>query len=874
MTTKENNQDPIVGSSRGMKSDILMFKDETLKDIKEAQRKMQEKYNSLNIEVKEKLDKYELRINAYETKIMELSKLINTDKEIRDKVDNLMEFKDKTNDTILTEKIRLDNFRNDLNSNVDRIDQILKDSVIYPGVIGGICRYKTFHELIDYVLTQCSLNLTFREKSILDFKSYKTKLENIITSFNTQTTSLLNTTSEYTKTCIKELEERMKSIYNIYDDRLQDARIENANYAIGLEKATEALKKELQNLYIIKKELYEKVDSGILDVKNDNTRVVKQFSGYKKEFKIMEHKFTQLSDFIKDIRFRINMKEDVKRREYSQMSDLINFDKKKKGFYDGINEPPQKNFKKLFGSQIKDYIEGKITADQLFKKRTDLSKSVSVDKQFSHNMTDKRKSSIQANLHIPNLGEDVKLNFVDLLQNSMRKRMSLEPGELNISQNITYKKEAIKEEDEDGLYSSKELNSIFSKTAKEVEISEDEKEKEKEKDKNKEKEKEKVKEENKKEQIKVYKNNGNNEKEEKIENKIKQKKEETKIQIISKDKEVTKDAENNNNNNNNNRLRERPSLKNVITDLFDAKKIISNIKANTNETSPTIKTTTQKEINNLKINLNTNTNTVNKAVPKNNSNAKINNNNKNNTNNNSNKMLKNNNNNNSASKINTNNNNIKIISNVNNNKINSNTINNNNNNNNSNSNYNGTLYNEFTKDYNKTKQNNNLFNKTFTVINIKKPFKNEDKNSAKINNLGEIITKFDTPNEPKSNRMFTYYNKKGGNQDQKPMNANNYNSNMNSLSQYIQTVNGKANSNNNTNTKKKSYSSNQKNSKFVLKQNIFNPAGSNTSYKDYGNIKKDESRKIENMFINLNNYSPKSDINVDDRNFPSIKKKK
>ena len=353
MTTKEVSLDPIMRSSLGMKSDILMFKEETLKDIKEAERKTQEKYHSLNIEVKEKLDKYELRINAYETKILELSKLINTDKEIRDKVDNLVEFKEKVNDTILTEKIRLDNFRNDLNSNVDRIDQILKDSVIYPGVIGGICRYKTFHELIDYVLTQCSLNLTFREKSILDFKSYKTKLENIIASFNTQTTSLLNTTSEFTKTCVKECEDRMKSIYNIYDDRLQDARIENANYAIGLEKATEALKKELQNLYIIKKELYEKVESGILDVKNDNTRVVKQFAGYKKDFKIMEHKFTQLSDFIKDIRFRINMKEDVKRREYSQMSDLINFDKKKKGFYDGINEPPHKTFNKLLGSQIK-----------------------------------------------------------------------------------------------------------------------------------------------------------------------------------------------------------------------------------------------------------------------------------------------------------------------------------------------------------------------------------------------------------------------------------------------------------------------------------------------------------------------------------------
>ena len=40
----------------------------------------------------------------------------------------------------------------------------------------------------------------------------------------------------------------MKSIYNTYDDRLHETRIENANYAIGLEKATAILKKELENL--------------------------------------------------------------------------------------------------------------------------------------------------------------------------------------------------------------------------------------------------------------------------------------------------------------------------------------------------------------------------------------------------------------------------------------------------------------------------------------------------------------------------------------------------------------------------------------------------------------------------------------------------
>ena len=549
MTTKE---DPIVSLSKstmGKKNDLLHFKEETLRDFKEVQRKITEKYETLDLEMKEKLEAYEKRIVTYENKIMELSNLINTDKTIREKVDNLMEFKEKTDDHLITEKIRLDNFRNDLKSNVERIDQILKDSVIYPGIIGGISKYKTFHDLIDYILTQTSQTLTFREKSILDFKSYKTKLENIISSFNTQINTLLNTTSEFTKTCVKEAEERMKSIYNIFDDRLQDARIENANYAIGLEKATEVLKKELENLYVVKSELYEKVDKSMAEVKNDNTRVVKLFTGYKKNFHIMQHKFTQLADFIKDVRFRINLKEDVQRREYAHMSNMINFDKKNQpGFYDGVYS--SKLIKKELGGQLKDYIEGKITADQLFKRRGDPNNQ-------SHNKTFNNDNMVQNNL--TNIkDEETKFNFIDLFKESLKGK-----GFPENKQKSSHTKEIIKEEEETNT-SNNELNSIFNKTTKELNFKrsstsqfkiEEKKEEQKRENTSQKKEKEREKE---KEII------------------IKPKNEEEKIKIISIDKDKDK-KDNNSEDKVIKTFEKKSSIKNAINNLFNVKNIMENI---------------------------------------------------------------------------------------------------------------------------------------------------------------------------------------------------------------------------------------------------------------------------------------------------------
>ena len=549
MTTKEDQIVSLSKSTMGKKNDLLQFKEETLRDFKEVQRKISEKYETLDLEMKEKLEAYEKRIVTYENKIMELSNLINTDKTIREKVDNLMEFKEKTDDHLITEKIRLDNFRNDLKSNVERIDQILKDSVIYPGIIGGISKYKTFHDLIDYILTQTSQTLTFREKSILDFKSYKTKLENIISSFNTQINTLLNTTSEFTKTCVKEAEERMKSIYNIFDDRLQDARIENANYAIGLEKATEVLKKELENLYVVKSELYEKVDKSMAEVKNDNTRVVKLFTGYKKNFHIMQHKFTQLADFIKDVRFRINLKEDVQRREYAHMSNMINFDKKNQpGFYDGVYS--SKLIKKGLGAQLKDYIEGKITADQLFKRRGDPNNQ-------SHNKTFNNDNMVQNNL--TNIkDEETKFNFIDLFKESLKGK-----GFPENKQKSSHTKEIIKEEEETNT-SNNELNSIFNKTTKELNFKrsstsqfkiEEKKEEQKRENTSQKKEKERGKE---KEII------------------IKPKNEEEKIKIISIDKDKDK-KDNNSEDKVIKTFEKKSSIKNAINNLFNVKNIMENI---------------------------------------------------------------------------------------------------------------------------------------------------------------------------------------------------------------------------------------------------------------------------------------------------------
>ena len=65
-------------------------------------------------------------------------------------------------------------------------------------------------------------------------------------------------------------------------------------------------------------------------VKKDNSRVIKCFSAYKEQFYEMKKKFIDLSDFIRDVRFKKNIGEELNRRDFYITSKKISEFKKQK----------------------------------------------------------------------------------------------------------------------------------------------------------------------------------------------------------------------------------------------------------------------------------------------------------------------------------------------------------------------------------------------------------------------------------------------------------------------------------------------------------------------------------------------------------------
>ena len=330
---QENNNNNLKSpSQQSSKMEMLHFKDEILKDMKILKREILDNYKTDSSVVSEKILNLENKINSINQKIAELSLFLNKDSanNIMSHMTTFTEFKNKTKESLLTMEIKINNVDKELKNNIYRIDNILSDSVIYPAIIGRTSKYKTFHHMLDYILSQLSQNATYREKNTLDLNSYKKKLESLIQSFQVQKDSILNIVNKSINKKAEETEENFQNLIKLYDERLQETRAQNSEYMKNMENTLNQVKGRMGEFQEYKDIIIEKLKEEKNVVKDENEKTQHIFSGYKKEFNLLKEKFTQLSEFIKDVRFRVNIGEEVKRREFFHISNKIDFTKPQK----------------------------------------------------------------------------------------------------------------------------------------------------------------------------------------------------------------------------------------------------------------------------------------------------------------------------------------------------------------------------------------------------------------------------------------------------------------------------------------------------------------------------------------------------------------
>ena len=340
------------------KFEILQFKNEVLSDIKKSQKLGENKIDNFIQIIENRFNKYENKLNSPSEKFQEINNNKSVDNNINEQIKDLLTFQTETKDNLITIDIKLQNLEKYTYNNVYRIDKILTESVIYPGIIGNMCKFKTFHEFIDYLLAQTSQNITFRDKSEMDLKSYKIKIENYLKNFSSQSDGLLKDANIFTQKSIENVELRMKSLLDEINEKINNIKFDKNNFKKEFENSFKIIKNELTIINDIKEEINKNFEEKFSLIKQENIDIINNYINKKNELDLMKDRIAHMSQLIKELKSRNNY---VKR---TRKEDFINMDNKEQNLQENINinRPINKNIKS--DSKIKKYIQGELKVNE------------------------------------------------------------------------------------------------------------------------------------------------------------------------------------------------------------------------------------------------------------------------------------------------------------------------------------------------------------------------------------------------------------------------------------------------------------------------------------------------------------------------------
>ena len=324
------------------KADLMFFQNELLGDIKKLELKIFNKIDSSNDDLKEKVLNSEKNIKELSDKYTELLLLINKNKDKNEEIEKLIQFKSKVNDITSRNSSKIEQLEKDLRNTNYKFDKILDINLTLPGIIGTEkCKYKNLRDFLEYVYKSINILSTNKDKNIIDFKGYKDKLETTIKNFNLQIDNVISKYKEFCSKSIKHCESQFEKRINETEEKVQDLRIENNKFSNELINECDKFRLNYKNLEEYKNSLEVQYKEHLKKQEELYHGFEKKFHNNEKDYKLIKQKFTELSDFIKSVRFRKNLGEVVKIQDFRDMSHKIDFTKKQKleeeGVYDYYN---------------------------------------------------------------------------------------------------------------------------------------------------------------------------------------------------------------------------------------------------------------------------------------------------------------------------------------------------------------------------------------------------------------------------------------------------------------------------------------------------------------------------------------------------------
>ena len=270
-----------------LKNDIIYFKEEFLKELKELKQDLFTKNNRSSKELKENIKNVSLKNKELNNKIEYISKRIDSKYLNNTDVENIPIIENNNEEIkrkILSNEIKIIDLKEEFNLHKEQYNNIIKNNIIYQGKIGPGCIYQNLHQFIDYIILNINNLNNFKDQKILNTKNYEFKIEKLIDSLNNQINSIIDNCKMYINQGLKNFEKKVDSELKLFESKLMDTRIENLEYSKKLEIKIKELDDIFNKFSTLKNDINDLNEKTKIEIFDSNDKINTLINNYQKEY--------------------------------------------------------------------------------------------------------------------------------------------------------------------------------------------------------------------------------------------------------------------------------------------------------------------------------------------------------------------------------------------------------------------------------------------------------------------------------------------------------------------------------------------------------------------------------------------------------------
>ena len=287
-------------------SEIMQFKDEMLKNIRELERKIMTKVNKNQEDLSSDLNNITASLNSLKTNNNAIIDSITETKLNFDKISHIESDLIKFHTTLNGQEKKINETMLDISFMKEQYEKSFSDALIVPGIIGKNCKYNNFNDYIVNINQEISRLKTEKEYSRKESRELKQKLEQGMKSMSNLVDSFVGRAKIYTDGTKKGIIELMDTRISELDSKNMELFSKFYKMDSDFNQKFEKFDENLNNLNLNTNEEIKKVEERLIKLNNNLEEIYKYINETKEELKYFKNNEEKYMNELEQIKNNFN----------------------------------------------------------------------------------------------------------------------------------------------------------------------------------------------------------------------------------------------------------------------------------------------------------------------------------------------------------------------------------------------------------------------------------------------------------------------------------------------------------------------------------------------------------------------------------------